>query len=80
MRNQGKKGTGKLADPKKEIVKEEKPKQVTWRVAAVAAVMACADSDNKLHGLSSGAVASVKYRDAHNCSQNRVKRDQGRDR
>ena len=68
-----------MADPKKETVKEEKPKQVTWRVAAVAAVMACADSDNKLHGLSIGAVASVKYRDAHNCLQNRVKRDQGRD-
>ena len=62
-----------MADPKKETVKEEKPKQVTWRVA-VAAVMACADSDNKLHGLSIGAVASVKYRDdAHNCLQNRVK-------
>ena len=52
---QRKKGTGKLADPKKETVKEEKPKQVTWRVVAVAAVMACADSDNKLHGLSIGA-------------------------
>ena len=42
-----KKGTGKLADPKKEIVhkrgRKEKPKQVTWRVAAVAAVMAGAD-------------------------------------